>query len=174
MEYQDRKRLHETLSQKFNTFVIVGDAPVVSPTHFGEICRAMLPVLNCYLISFSNPFYGEGCQLCGSEATFIKNETTDEIKSLFEKFEHSSEYFDERDDGYENFLYEILKLVLDLLDSDQNKPTYKEFDSLETEWDQHQCERCNHLFEEKDCSHNPNGDLLCSACKYEDDLERES
>lgn len=174
MEYSERKTLHNALYEKFNQFVIVGDEPVVSPTHFGEICRAMLPVLNAYLNAFANPFFGEGCQRCGSEATFLKHETTAEIKALFEEFEHKSEYFDESNDEYETFLYELLKHVLDLLGTDQNKQTYKEFNDQETEWDQHQCERCNHLFEEDDCSHNSNGDLLCSSCKYQDDLERES
>lgn len=165
------KEQYEALSKQFteifNEKVIVGFDNTVSPTHFGEICRALGRVQYRLMNDGDHCFFGYGCETCGGEATFLKHNVNEAVTAHFNQFEKTGLF--DCESSYMQWFYDLMGLVMHHLQTATDKPTEINATTVESEWDNHLCQHCSCYFPNDEI----NGDGHCDDCQEELDEEDE-
>lgn len=159
--------LSKQFTEIFNEKVIVGFDNTVSPTHFGEICRALGRVQYRLMNDGDQCFVGYGCETCGGEATFLKHHVNEAVTAHFNQFEKSGSFG--CDSSYMQWFYDLMGLVMHHLQTATDKPTEINATTVESEWDNHLCQHCSCYFPNDEI----NGDGHCDDCQDELDEEDE-
>lgn len=165
---QDYAVAEEKYKKLFEEKVIVGFQNVISPTHFGEICRALGRVEYRYFNDGDHCFEGYGCETCGGEATFLKNHVSDGVKKHFTDFEAKKELTNS--DLYEDWLMQLTIMLVNHMETSEDKPATVDCTAVESEWDQEECKKCNCYFPKYEVT----ADGHCEDCQEEIDEYEES
>lgn len=161
------KELNEQFTALFNEKVIVGFDNIVSPTHFGEICRALGRVQYRLMNDGDHCFVGYGCETCGGEATFLKHHVNETVTAHFNQFEKSHSFG--CDSSYTQWFYDLMGLVMHHMQTATDKPTEVDMSTIESEWDNHLCQQCGCYFPNDEI----NGEGHCDDCQEELDEEED-
>lgn len=162
---------YEELAKQFEDLfkekVIVGFHNEVSPTHFGEICRALGRVQYRLFNDGDQCFVGYGCETCGGEATFLKHNVNEAVTEHFNQFEKAGFYG--CDSSYMQWFKDLMGLVMHHMQTTTDRPTEVDMSTVESEWDHDLCAQCGCLFEKNEI----NGDGHCDDCQEELDEEED-
>jgi ribosomal protein L32 len=162
---------YEELTTQFDALfqekVIVGFTNTVSPTHFGEICRALGRVQYRLFNDGDKCFVGYGCETCGGQATFLKYNVNDAVKEHFIKFEKAG-FFD-CESSYMQWFQDLMGLVMEHMQTTPDKPTELDMNTVESEWNHQVCAHCGYRFEKDEINGNGN----CDDCQEELDEEED-
>ena len=160
---------YDELAKRFEVLfqekVITGFTNTVSPTHFGEICRALNRVQYRLFNDGDQCFVGYGCETCGGEATFLKHNVSEAVTAHFKQFEKAG-YFG-CDSSYMQWFKDLMGLVMHHMETTSDKPAELDMSTVESEWEHELCGRCGGYFEKSEI----NGDGHCDDCQEELDEE---